>query len=289
MFNRQDIPINSTVCGWSKSGLTYLAQGTKAMFERLAAGDGVVFRFRLTSTLDAGGFANCEILVYDGSGYSMQRMGIVHDEEPGGKWSGIAGDEGWCTGRDRQDDDFSIIWMDESSSSSSRQVMSFDYPTSAFTPLVTGEQDDIPNPTTIRSTAGNHSGLEYVAGERWQLETGTNIITDLDGGNSVVSVSSGMFVDTEGPGSEGRAEMFLLVRDSSSDPWSSGNFLLTLMFAWSNPVISTPTYDWHGYDRYFITNAVAGSQYKLVVGSSYTGLAPLSITSVLPAVTFETI
>ena len=103
--------INPTVCSGDQ-GLNKLAMATKKAIEQLAKGVGTVLRFKLTSTLTPGGSGTAEIQEFDGGGYSRQRDGVIHDEEPGGLWEGFVGDEGWCTGRAGEQGRFSIVWME---------------------------------------------------------------------------------------------------------------------------------------------------------------------------------
>ena len=84
--------INPTVCSGDQ-GLNKLAMATKKAIEQLAKGVGTVLRFKLTSTLTPGGSGTAEIQEFDGGGYSRQRDGVIHDEEPGGLWEGFVGDE----------------------------------------------------------------------------------------------------------------------------------------------------------------------------------------------------
>lgn len=103
--------INSTVCDGTPQGINKLSQAVKNNFEQLANGTGTILRFKLLGPLTAGGSASCEIHSYDGGGYSRQRTGVIHDEEPGGYWEGDVDDEGWCTGRDGQKDHYSVVFM----------------------------------------------------------------------------------------------------------------------------------------------------------------------------------
>jgi hypothetical protein len=111
MFEIRDIGINQSICVRAGAAISHLAQEIQKILERIAQGEGSILRFRLTGPLSAGGSATADIQAFDGSGFSRQRTGSVHDEEPGGLWSGVAGDEGWCTARDNETDEYSIIFM----------------------------------------------------------------------------------------------------------------------------------------------------------------------------------
>lgn len=111
MFEASEIGINQSICIRAGAALSHLAQEVQKILERIAQGEGSLLRFRLTSSLTAGGSAGASIMAFDGGGYSNQRGGTVYDEEPGGLWSGVAGDEGWCTARDNEEDQYSIVFM----------------------------------------------------------------------------------------------------------------------------------------------------------------------------------
>lgn len=110
MFDVSQLGINRTACQRNDArSFSQLVNAIHNLFQQLANGTGTVLRFELTETLVPGSMAGAKIHHFEEGGFSQQRTGTVHDEEPNGFWWGGVGDEGWCTGRDGEEDEYSVI------------------------------------------------------------------------------------------------------------------------------------------------------------------------------------
>jgi hypothetical protein len=149
MFMTGDIGIPGSFCEGAQ-GLNRLAQAVRNNFVKMSRGTGTLFRFKLTEALTAGSHAAASIESWNGSAYANQRDGTVYDEEPGGAWSGVVGDEGWCTGRDNTDGQFSIILMGPKHDASTIQQSYIDL----FDNLINSQLSsvDYPIPVTLAGT-----------------------------------------------------------------------------------------------------------------------------------------
>ena len=103
-LSSSEIKINTTSC----NTLPKLANEARSTIEKIIK-SGALYRFKLFSPLVAGSSATASIMKFDGSGFSQDKTGTVHDED--GVWSGDVDAEGWCQPRDNQDGHYSIIIM----------------------------------------------------------------------------------------------------------------------------------------------------------------------------------
>jgi len=190
MFDESDIGINQALCGRAGAALSHLASQLQTILERIARGEGSVLRFKLTSPLEAGSNAAANVLAFDEGGFAVQRGGTVFDEEPNGLWSGESGDEGWCTARDNNEDQYSIIFMSPISglggisggnvNSAWLAIIAAAVGSSITTPslyyfayrAVEGFGPDVPGFGTAcldPSNTSGYSGAEYVCGDEAEV------------------------------------------------------------------------------------------------------------------------
>lgn len=107
----KELNIPTSICGESPAMNRFVQQVHNIITEIAVSGVGSLTRFRLEAPLEPGNFAAATMLKFNGADYADNGGGTVHDDEPGGFWSGGVNAEGWATGRDGQSGHYSVVSM----------------------------------------------------------------------------------------------------------------------------------------------------------------------------------